>query len=90
MGEVGHREEKGGRSAWTLCSGRPLSAADAAQVGDREKNIYGSHGKVAVRGAPKRASHALPSSPFSLLPTLDAHCIVSTHYLLLPPPYSLL
>ena len=41
-------------------------------------------------GAPKRASHALPSTLFSLLPTLEAHCKVTTHYLLLPTPYSLL
>ena len=31
---------------------------------------YGSHGRSAVRGAPKRTSHALPSPPSSLLPTL--------------------
>ena len=30
---------------------------------------YGSHGDPAVRGAPKRASHALPSSPYSPFPT---------------------
>ena len=41
-------------------------------------------------GAPKRANHALPSPPSSLLSTLEAHCKVTTHYLLLPPPYSLL
>ena len=42
-------------------------------------------------GAPTRAIHALPSPPSSLFPTRrKAHCIVSTHYLLLPPPYSLL
>ena len=41
-------------------------------------------------GAPKRAIHALPSTFFSLLPTLEAHCIVTTHYLLLSSPYSLL
>ena len=39
---------------------------DAAQAGDREKNIYGSHGKVAARGAPTRASHALFPSPYFL------------------------
>ena len=39
-------------------------------------------------GAPKRAIHALPSPFFSLLPTLEAHCIVTTHYLLLSSPYS--
>ena len=44
-------------------------------------------------GAPTRAIHALPSPPSSLLPVsypTEAHCIVSTHYLLLPIPYSLL
>ena len=43
-------------------------------------------------GAPTRAIHALPSPPSSLLPVsypTEAHCIVSTHYLLLPIPYSL-
>ena len=41
-------------------------------------------------GAPMRASHALLSTLFSLLPTLDAHCKVTTHYFLPSPPYSLL
>ena len=41
-------------------------------------------------GAPKRAIHALPSPFFSLLPTLEAHCKVTTHYLLLSSPFSLL
>ena len=41
-------------------------------------------------GALKRANHALPSSPFSLIPTPEAHCKVTTHYPLLPSPYSLL
>ena len=41
-------------------------------------------------GAPKRTIHALPSSFFSLLSTLDAHCKVTTHSSLPSPPYSLL
>ena len=41
-------------------------------------------------GAPTRAIQALPSTFFSLLPTLEAHCIVTTHYLLLSSPFSLL
>ncbi len=41
-------------------------------------------------GAPTRAIHALPSTFFSLLPTLVAHCIVTTHYLLLSSPFSFL
>ena len=41
-------------------------------------------------GALKRADHALPSSFFSLLPTLTAaHCKVSTHCPLLSSPYPL-
>ena len=48
------------------------------------------HGRMAVRGAPKRAGHALLSTFFSLFPTLEAHCIVATHYLLHSSPYSLL
>ena len=43
---------------------------------------------MAVRGAPKRAGHALLSTLFSLFPTLDAHCIVTTHYILPSPPCS--
>ncbi len=41
-------------------------------------------------GSPLQSVHALPSPFFSLLPTLEAHCIVSTHYLLLSSPFSLL
>ena len=39
-------------------------------------------------GAPTRAIHALSSSPFSLLPTVEAHCKVSKHYPLHSSPYS--
>ena len=41
-------------------------------------------------GALERAIHALPSPFSSLLPTLEAHCKVSTHYFLLSSPSSLL
>ena len=41
-------------------------------------------------GSPLHSGHALPSPFFSLLPTLEAHCIVTTHYLLLSSPFSLL
>ena len=41
-------------------------------------------------GAPTRAIQALPSTFFSLLPTLETHCKVSTHYFLLSSPFSLL
>ena len=41
-------------------------------------------------GSPLHSGHALPSSPYSLLPTLEAHCIVATHYLLHSSPHSLL
>ncbi len=41
-------------------------------------------------GSPLQSVHALPSPFFSLLPTLEAHCIVTTHYLLLSSPFSLL
>ena len=44
----------------------------------------------AARGALKRAIHALPSTLSSLLSTLEAHCIVATHYPFPSPPYSLL
>ena len=68
----------------------PLSAAGCRAVGDREDFTQGSHGDSAVRGAPERAIHALPSTFFSLSSTLDAHCIVTTHYPLPSSPYSLL
>ena len=71
----GKREKRGGRSAWTLCSGLSLWIA-------RQK---------------RRARRAQARQPrttlFSHLPTLystEAHCIVATHYPLLPSPYSLL
>ena len=41
-------------------------------------------------GALKRAIHALSSTFFSLLPTLEAHCIVAKHYPLHSSPFSLL
>ncbi len=41
-------------------------------------------------GALERAIHALPSTFFSLLPTLEAHCIVATHYFLPSALFSLL
>ena len=41
-------------------------------------------------GAPTRAIHALLSPFFSLLPTFEAHCKVSTHYFLLSSLFSLL
>ena len=55
-----------------------------------ERDLHRDRAASAVRGAPTRAIHALPSYPSSLLPTLEAHCKVATHYLLIPPPYSLL
>ena len=72
---VGKREKRGGRSAWTLCSGLPLWIA-------RQKRRA------------RRAQARQPRTTLSsLLPTLystEAHCIVATHYPLLPSPYSLL
>ena len=86
-----------------------------------ERDLHRDRAASAVRGAPTRASHALPSSPSSLFPTLRSGrpsgtadavpcrgqrgiytgiarhlpCEArprapATHYLLLPPPYSLL
>ena len=50
-----------------------------------------TRGRIAARARPRAPS---PRTTFSsLLPVpypTEAHCIVSTHYLLLPPPYSLL
>ena len=68
---VGKREKRGGRSAWTLCSGLPLWIARqnrrAIPVCESYSVLYCA--APAVRGAPMRASHALPSPPFSLLST---------------------
>ena len=44
MLEVGNREERGGRSAWTLCSG-------LAKVGRREERAEGS-ARMARSGEP--------------------------------------
>ena len=44
----------------------------------------------AARGTLKRAIHALSSPLSSLLPTFEAHCIVSTHCPLPSSPYPLL
>ncbi len=72
---VGKREKRGGRSAWTLCSGLPLWIARqnrrAIPVCESYSVLYCA--APAARGAPKRASHALPSPPFSLLSTQRKH-----------------
>ena len=116
--KVGNREENGGRSAWTLCSGRPSGTADAVPCRG-QRGIYTGIARhlpcearprapqrkptakwprttfsillpIPYFGRPLQSGHALPSQFFSLFPTLDAHCKVATHYLLLPSPYSLL
>ena len=106
--KVESREEKGGRSAWTLCSGLPLRRARARQPRttlsfllpspylDRRARArqprtfpYLLLPSPYLTGSPKRASHALFPTFFSLLPTLEAHCIVATHYPLIPSPFSL-
>ena len=60
--QVGRREKGGEGSAWTLCSGLP-------KVESREKREEGSAWTLCSGlplSAPKRASHALLSLPFSL------------------------
>ena len=76
---VGKREKRGGRSAWTLCSGLPLWIARRVPRSRGQSRIHtqGSHGASAVRGAPTRASHALPSPPFSLPSTQRKHTAFS-------------
>ena len=49
------------------------------------------HGNSAVLdGSPLHSGHALHSTLFSLFPTLEAHCIVTTHCFLPSSPCSLL
>ena len=113
---IGNREKKVEGSAWSLCSGLPLSAAGAARLEDkkthRRRAAESPRGRAQARqprttflsllstcpirgskmlfvcfvlfvvslpptsgdvrrnrraGAPKRANHALPSPPFSLI-----------------------
>ncbi len=106
----GSREKKVESSAWSLCSGLPLSTAENRRaLPECESRFFlpipyltgalkhASHALPSppssllptFTGALERASHALPSTFSSLLSTLEAHCKVTTHYLLLPPPYSL-
>ena len=82
---VESREEGGGRSAWTLCSGLPLRRARARQPSTTLLSLLPSP----YFGSPLHSGHALFPTFFSLLPTLEAHCIVATHYPLIPSPFSL-
>ncbi len=85
--KVESREEEGGRSAWSLCSGLPLRLARARQPRTTLLFLLPS---PYLPGAHERASHALPSLPFSLLPTFKARpSAPATHYPLLPSPFSL-
>ena len=68
MLKVGNREKRVESSAWPLCSGLPMSAAEC-----RAGKIHiSSHVRMAVRGAPKRAGQALLSTLFSLFSTFNA------------------
>ena len=55
-----------------------------------EKNVIFVVQSLLLDGSPLQSVHALLSPFFSLLPTLEAHCKVSTHYFLLSSPSSLL
>ena len=87
--KIENREKNVECSAWPLCSGRPLSAAECRAGRVQGKDSHRDARQNCRAGAPTRAIHALPSKFFSLFPTLEAHCIVTTHYFLLPPPSSL-
>ena len=76
---VESREEGGGRSAWTLCSGLPLRRTQARQPRTFPYLLLPS---PYLTDSPERASHALFPTFLSLLPSLEAHCIVATHYFL--------
>ena len=118
----GSREKKVESSAWSLCSGLPLSTAENRRaLPECESRFFLPI--PYLTGALKHASHALPSPPPSLLPPPSSLLSTSylhrrararqprttlylllptlyltqarpsapaTHYLLLPPPYSLL
>ena len=84
----GSREKKVESSAWSLCSGLPLSTAENRRaLPECESRFFLPI--PYLTGALKHASHALPSPPSSLLSTLEAHCKVTTHYFLPSSPYSL-
>ncbi len=66
---VESREEKVESSAWSLCSGLPLSTAKIAVPIRGQSGIYtGMHGDSAVRARPSAPTthYLLPSSPSSL------------------------
>ena len=85
--KVESREEEGGRSAWSLCSGLPLRLARARQPRTTLLFLLPS---PYLPGAHERASHALPSYFFSLLPTFQARTSApATHCPLFPSPFSL-
>ena len=87
--KVGNREKRVESSAWPLCSGLPMSAADcrAGRVQGKDSHRDARQSRRACRvqggfshrgarqncraGAPTRAIHALHSTLFSLLPTLQ-------------------
>ena len=66
---VESREERVESSAWSLCSGLPLSTAKIAVPIRGQSGIYtGTHGDSAVRARPSAPTthYFLPSSPYSL------------------------
>ena len=66
---VESREERVESSAWSLCSGLPLSTAKIAVPIRGQSGIYtGTHGDSAVRARPSAPTthYLLPSSPSSL------------------------
>ena len=102
MQEVESREERGEGSAWTLCSGLPK----VGEVESREKRGEGSAwlarlgaprmADAMLYGCPLHCGRVLDgnenreSTAWRMPCSTDAHCIVTKHYLLPSPPYSLL
>ena len=68
----------------------PLSAAGAAQVEVRERFTQGSHGDSAAQVEVREGFTQGLHGASAVRSIMEAHCIVSTHYLLLSSPSSLL
>ncbi len=84
---VENREKKVEGSAWSLCSGRPLSTAiNAVRLEDRK-----THKRRAAESPCGRAQARQPRTAFSsLLPTFYFGSPLQSDHALPSPPYSLL
>ena len=90
--KVESREKRGEGSAWMARVGAPARQFCRASLWENPLLTLPARQLCrAIRdGRPLHSGHALLSNFFSLFPTLDAHCIVATHYILPSSPCSLL